>query len=363
MVEFDSGFGAGMVRWAEIYLNRIRDNYSLIKSLMGKKRIIAVVKANAYGHGSVEVAEFLEKNTDVELFAVATFDEGRELRERGIKRKIIVMSTPIEMGVKEALDFKLTPVVFDFEGIKLVKELGIPFQVKVDTGMGRLGFLLSDQNRLIEELRFSKVEGVMSHFPSADEDEEFTRYQFKSFISFVKKLNKALKRQMCVHIDNSSAVRFKFNSLLTHSRIGIALYGSKPSKDFPVNLKQVMEVKSKVIQVKELPKGYGISYGRTYVTKKREKVAVVAFGYADGLMRSLSNKGYLLVNGEKCKIRGRVCMDMTVVSADGVPVSRGDVAVVSNEDLRFDEIADLAGTIPYEVMCGISPRVKRIFLS
>ncbi len=352
-----------MVRWAEIHLVRVKRNYESVKSILNRKKFIAVVKANAYGHGSFEVANFLENNTDVDSFAVATFDEGRELREKGIKKKIIVMSTPLEMGIKEVLELGLTPVVFDFDSLKLVKELEVPFQVKVDTGMGRLGFLMSERDRLIDELMGSNVEGVMSHFPSADEDEKFTREQFRAFVEFVDELKKATGKRMDVHIDNSAAIRFGFNSSLTHSRIGIALYGAKPSPDFPLNLEQVMEVKSKVIQVKELPEGYGISYGRTYVTDKREKVAVVAFGYADGLMRSLSNKGFLLIGGKRCKIRGRVCMDMTVVSAESVQVSKGDVAIISDNELSFEKIAQMAGTIPYEVMCGISPRVKRVFLS
>ncbi len=350
-----------MVRWAEVYLNRLKSNYESLRKLLKGKKLIAVVKANAYGHGSVEVSKFLERETDVDAFAVATFDEGRELRESGIKREIIVMSTPIEMGVDEIRELRLTPVVFDFESLKLAKELSTPFQIKLDTGMGRLGFTPDEWNTLLEKLEGSKVCGVMSHFPCADEDEAFTKKQFRDFTGFVRRAEEVLGKRLSVHMDNSAALRFRFNSVLTHSRVGIALYGSYPSGNFPVKLEQVMEVKSKVIQVKELPEGFGISYGRTYITKRRERVAVVAFGYADGLPRAVSNRGHLIVNGRRCPIRGRVCMDMTVVSLNG-NASKGDVAVISDRRIRFEKIADIAGTIPYEVMCGISPRVKRVFI-
>jgi len=160
---------------------------------------------------------------------------------------------------------------------------------------------------------------------------------------------------------NSAAVPKKFDSFLTHCRVGLALYGSMPYKGYEVKLRQVMEVKAKVISVKELPPNFPVSYAKTYRTKGSEKVAVIAFGYADGLLRSLSSKGSVLIKGRRCPVRGRICMDMTVVSVEGVPVKKGDTAVVSGEGITFDELAELAGTIPYEVMCDISPRVKRIY--
>ncbi|WP_163327997.1 alanine racemase [Desulfurobacterium thermolithotrophum] len=349
-----------MLRWAEIHLNRLFHNYREIKKISGRKKIFAVVKANAYGHGSIRISKFLEDKTDVSGFAVATFEEGKELREARVRREILVMASHLEEGYKEAVDYRLTPVIFDFEGLKLVKELNIPFHVKIDTGMGRLGFLEDEWNELLSELKYSKVEGIMSHFSSADEDLGFTREQFKKFYSFASEL-KQLKPEIKIHIDNSAAIPIKFDSILTHCRVGIALYGSKPYSDYPLNLKQVMEVKAKVISVKNLPSEFPISYSKTYKTSKREKVAVISFGYADGLLRSLSNKGEVLINGKRCPIRGRICMDMTIVSVEGLKVRKGDTAVISGEKLTFEEIAEKAGTIPYEIMCDISPRVKRIY--
>ncbi len=349
-----------MLRWAEVHLDRLLHNYREIKKLTKKKKIFAVVKANAYGHGSVEVSKFLEKNSDVYGFAVATFEEGVELREAGIGREILVMASHLEEGYRESVNYTLTPVIFDFEDLKLVKELGIPFHVKVDTGMGRLGFLEDDWDRLILELDGSNVEGVMSHFSSADEDREFTQKQFEKFLSFARRLRQ-LKPDIKVHIDNSAAVPEKFDSILTHCRVGLALYGSKPYESYPADLRQVMEVKAKVISVKELPAGFPVSYSKTYRTSEREKIAVISFGYADGLLRTLSNRGEVFINGIRCPIRGRVCMDMTVVSVEKVDVKKGDTAIISGEELTFNEIAEKAGTISYEIMCDISPRVKRIY--
>lgn len=350
-----------MLRWAEIYLDRLLHNYKEIKKFSKEKQIFAVVKANAYGHGNVKVSKFLEKNSDVYGFAVATFEEGVELRKSGVKREILVMASNLKEGYRDAVNYKLTPVIYDFDDLKLVKELGISFHVKVDTGMGRLGFLENEWYRLILELENSNVEGIMSHFSSADDDEDFTEEQFKKFHFFVSKLKK-IKPSLKVHIDNSAAVPEEFDFLLTHCRVGIALYGSKPYEGYPIDLKQAMEVKAKVISVKTLPNNFPVSYSKTYRTQKKEKVAVISFGYADGLLRSLSNRGEVLINGKRCPIRGRICMDMTVVSVEGVKVKKGDTATISGEKLTFNEIAENAETIPYELMCAVSPRVKRVYL-
>jgi alanine racemase len=348
-----------MLRWAEVHLGRLLHNFCEVKKLSGRKKIFAVVKANAYGHGSKEISKFLERNTDVAGFSVATFEEGRELREAGIKREILVMASNLQEGYREAVELNLTPVIFDFEDLKLVKELKIPFHVKVDTGMGRLGFLERDWERLFLELKDSKVEGIMSHFCCADEDDEFTKKQLKKFFLFAKEIRK-IKKNLKVHIDNSAAIAKKFDSLLTHVRVGLVLYGLEPFKDYPAKLKQIMEVKAKVISVKELPPSFPVSYSKTYITRNNERIAVISFGYADGLLRALSNKGEVLINSFRFPIRGRICMDTTVVSVDG-KVKKGDIATISGEELTFSELAEKAGTIPYEIMCGISQRVKRIY--
>ncbi|WP_457568156.1 alanine racemase [Desulfurobacterium sp.] len=350
-----------MLRWAEVHLNRLKKNYENLKKFAGSKKIIAVVKANAYGHGSVAVASFLERNTDVSAFAVATLFEGMELREGGVKRPIIVMSNPLFENVKDFVEYRLTPVIFDFDSLRVALETGVPFHVKLDTGMGRLGFLPSDFQKLKQVFSSPLFKGIMSHFPVSDEDEDFTTQQFLFFMDFVKEALK-VKNDIVVHVDNSAAIPYQFDSLLTHSRIGLALYGSRPFPDFPVDIEQVMEIKSRLIQVKTLPENWGISYGRTYVTSAEERVGVVAFGYADGLMRSLSGRWQVKINGRMCPVRGRICMDMTVVSLEGADARPGDEVVITDREITFDKMAREAGTISYEIMCDVSPRVKRVFL-
>ncbi|WP_456342245.1 alanine racemase [Thermovibrio sp.] len=349
-----------MLRWAEVHLDRLLSNYTEVEKLARGKKIFAVVKANAYGHGSLKVAKFLEEKTGVYGFAVATYGEGAELCEGGVKRPILVMSSTVEEGKKYLKELPLTPVVYDFEELKLVKELKVPFHLKVDTGMGRLGFLKNEWGELLKEVKGLKVEGVMTHFCCADEENGFTFKQLEEFKKFLKELRKRLSRPLIVHAENSAALSKGLNEVLTHSRVGLALYGSKPFPSYPVDLKQVMEVKAKILTVKELPPGHPISYSATYRTPKRERVAVVAFGYADGYPRELSNRGRVLINGRVCPVRGRVCMDMVVVS---VPkgVKKGAVATLFGEGLTFDEVAKECGTIPYELMCRISQRVERVY--
>ncbi|WP_457679366.1 alanine racemase [Thermovibrio sp.] len=348
-----------MLRWAEVHLDRLVENYLKVRETSGKK-IYAVVKANAYGHGSLEVSRALQEKTDVYGFAVATYQEGKELVEGGIKRPILVMSSTVEEGREVLKELPLTPVVYDFTELELVKEIRAPFVVKVDTGMGRLGFTKEEWDRLIRELEGSKVKGVMSHFCCADESKEITEGQLKLFKDFVKELKKRVKFPLEVHAENSAATALKLNGLLTHSRVGLALYGSKPLPNYPVNLKQVMEVKARVLTVKELPPNHPISYGATYKTKSREKVAVVAFGYGDGYPRELSGKGEIVVNGKRWPVRGRVCMDMTIISVDG-RVKKGSTATIYGGEITFDEVAKRCGTIPYELMCRISQRVERLY--
>ena len=347
-----------MLRWAEVHLDRLVRNFRKIEEL-SKKKIYAVVKANAYGHGSIEISRVLEERTSVYGFCVATYEEGAELRQSGIRRPILVMSSTLSEGREFLAEYDLTPVVYDFEELKIVKELSVPFHIKVDTGMGRLGFVESEWNGLLEELRGTKLKGVMTHFSSADEDEDYTLYQLDRFNAFLSKLKGEFKL-LEVHAENSSALRFGFGAPLTHSRVGLALYGVKPCSNFP-DLEQVMEVRAKVLTVKELPEGSFVSYSRSYRTEKREKVAVISFGYADGYPRELSNRGKVFLKGKFCPVRGRVCMDMTVVSVEGLEVKKGDVVEIYGRRLPFVEVSRELGKIPYELMTSISQRVRRIY--
>ncbi len=266
---------------------------------------------------------------------------------------------------KEEVDiynhYNLTPVVYDFiqlENAKFLKNRDI--HIKFDTGMGRLGFYNEDVESIKKHLKDFNVEGILSHFPSADTDRELTEKQILLFKSILKNLNITPKY---VHIQNSAGIVYNCD-FCNIVRVGIAMYGEKPSEDFPIDLKQVMSVKAKIISTKNLKKGKSVSYNGTFKADKDMKIAIIAFGYADGMPRLLSNKGYVLYKGRKAKIIGNITMDMTIIDiTDFEDIKVGDYVTVfgydNGEKISFKEVADIVGTIPYEIMCGISKRVAR----
>ncbi len=311
-----------------------------------KKKIIAVIKSDAYGMGVEYIAPILNELEEIDSFAVANVSEGICLRELGIKKEILVLGGIFPEEVHLFKEYELTPVVSDKAHLKALENTDIRFHVKYDTGMGRLGFL----EEFIDDER---ITGVMSHL-STPADREFSELQIERFKRIVKKYKKPLK----VHLESSAGIIYRV-PFTTHIRVGLAIYGERPLKNYPVKLKPAISIRARVISVKEVPKGTPISYGRTYITDKKTKIGIVAFGYADGLMKSLSNKGYLLFNGCKLKILGNITMDMTVVDAGDCNICAGDWITVIDENRTFGDLAREAGTIPYEIMCNISRRVKR----
>ncbi len=346
--------------FAEINVDFLKDNLQKIYKLSNKK-IWAVVKADAYGHGSVIVSKNIENLDFIEGFCVATPIEGKELREEGINKKILVLGGLFKEEVDIYNLYNLTPVVYDFtqiENAKFLKNNNI--HIKFDTGMGRLGFCKGDIENIKKHLDYFNVEGVLSHFPSADTNKELTNNQILMLKYILDNLNINPKY---IHTQNSTGLVYKCDFCNT-VRVGIAMYGEKPSEDFPIDLKQIMTVKAKIISVKNIKKGSSISYNGTFIADRDMKIAVVAFGYADGMPRLLSNKGYVLYKGKKAKIVGNVTMDMTIIDVtDFEDVKVGDYVTVfgydNNEKISFKEVADMVGTIPYEIMCGISKRVLR----
>ncbi len=329
----------------EIIGERIRENCKNIFKYTGKK-IIAVVKSDAYGIGIRYIAPLLENVDEVEYFAVASPDEGAVLRNIGVRKKILVLGGVLKEEIDTLLENSLIPVVSNMSHYKLVKDLKIPFHVKFDTGMGRLGFT--------EPVKLEgTVEGIMSHF-STPTDRCFSMAQVEAF----KKIVEAYKDIGVVHMESSAGLIYNLD-FTTHVRIGLAIYGEKPVRDYPINIKPSLTLKAKVISVKELPSGYPISYGRTYITRGPTKIGVVAFGYADGLMKSLSNKLKLMVKSKNVPVIGNITMDMTIVDITGTDVKEGDWIYIVNEHQTFSHISKLAGTIPYEIMCNISSRVER----
>ena len=332
----------------EINAKRIKENVKALYKFSGKK-IIAVVKADAYGVGVEYVAPILNELEEIDSFAVACVHEGVQLREMGIKKEILVLGGILEEELSLVQDYGLTPVVSDYEHLKILGDSPISFHVKYDTGMGRLGFIK-------EIIQDERITGVMSHL-SSPADREFSLKQIKKF----KEIIKHYKNVQKIHLESSAGVIYKV-PYTTHIRVGLAIYGEKPLKNYPVNIKPALSLKAKIISVKEVPAKYPISYRRTYITPAKTRIGIVAFGYADGLMKSLSNRGYLLYKGKPLKILGNVTMDMTIVELGEIQARVGDYVDIVNENRSFTALSKDAKTIPYELMCDLSRRIKRVVI-
>jgi len=229
--------------------------------------------------------------------------------------------------------------------------------------MNRLGFYIEDIEKVINLVKNLNIQGFMTHFPSADIDKNYTENQIKKFHKALEVLNKNNIYPKYIHSQNSAGLTYKcdFCNLV---RIGLVLYGENPYENFPLKLENIMYVKAKLISIKNLKKGEKVSYTGSFTAEKDMKIGVVSFGYADGLPRLLSNKGYFLINGKKAKIIGNITMDMSIVDLSNINAKIGDEVVIigkqNNKEIKFADVAKLAQTIPYEIMCGISKRVRRI---
>ncbi len=330
---------------------RVKNLVENVKSLcrFSQKPIIAVVKADAYGVGAMQVCSVLEGLKEVSAFAVACVEEGIELRKAGIRKKVLVLGGALKGEEKAFVEYALTPVLSHREHLKALEGIDIPIQVKYDTGMGRLGFL----EELVKDHR---IEGVLSHL-SSPLDEEHSRLQIERF----QRITKHYQNLKYVHMESSAGVIYRI-PFTTYIRIGLALYGEKPMQNYPVELKPALELRAKLISVKTLPAGFPISYSKSHITDKPTKVGVVAFGYADGLMKSLSNKAYLFYKGKPVKIIGNITMDMTMVDLTNTDAQVGDWIEIVGQNQSFTDLAKLAGTIPYELMTNLSSRIRRVVL-
>lgn len=362
--------------WAEIDIDALVHNYKRIRQTAGSAKILAAVKAEAYGHGGREVARILE-HLGVEYFGVAGVEEGIDLRTNGQIRRPILILSPIpyrEIGL--IFDYNLTPNVTEEAFAKaLAQEANrrsrkLAVHVEVDTGMGRTGVSLSEAPALIN-LVVNKpgltLEGVFTHFPSAEDDAEFTNRQIEQFEHLTKRLANEGIAVPSLHSANSAAL-FRYPcARYDLVRPGLALYGIEPEgfKE-TLDLHPVMTLKTRIANLRTLPPGASISYGRTFILKRETRVATLSVGYGDGYPRSLSNRGEVLYEGKRYPIIGTVCMDLTMVDLDEAPHAKiGDEVILIGRDsgnvLDAEEIARWANTIPYEITTGISPRVPRIY--
>ena len=365
--------------WAEIDLDALVHNFDIIKKEATGAKLMAVVKADAYGHSARIVAPILEQH-GADAFAVSNIEEAITLRGCGITRPILILGyTPVSMAAQLYLN-DISQCVYSPEYAAALSKracadgVKVKVHIKLDTGMSRLGFDCRDETLSgIEEavtaarLKGFVFEGIFTHFAVSDRTETsedgFTDKQYSRFCTAAERFEKAGLRPKYRHCCNSAAFCLDSDKHFDMCRPGIILYGLTPSSDLKLkeNFVPVMTVKSVVSMVKTIKKGDNVSYGRTFTAEKEMKIATVTAGYADGYPRLLSNKGYVLINGKRANIIGRVCMDqMSVDVSDIDNVKQGDEVILFGKTLPVEELADMCGTINYEIICGISPRVPRI---
>ena len=362
--------------WAEVDLKAIEYNYKQVRKAVGKKiNIMVVVKANAYGHGTVEVSGVLEK-LGVDYLGVATTDEAVRLRDHGIKTPVLILGSVLPSEVKVAIEKDITLTLCSDDLLDAIKKEAqdgskVKVHIKVDTGMGRIGIWHEEALPFAKKALAEKclaVEGIYTHFSAAGRDDFFTNYQIEAFEKLLADLEKHWIKIPLRHAANSIAtVDFK-RSHLNFVRPGLIIYGMYPKYTFPklIKLKPALSLKTKIVFIKDTPPGRSISYGRTYVTQKHTKVATLPIGYADGYCRNLSNRAYALVKGHRAPVIGKVTMDQTMIDVGHIKgVKIGDEVVLigkqGREEIRMEKLARLAGTIAYEVASLISNRVPRIY--
>ena len=357
---------------AEILLGVIADNFRVVRKAAGTRKVLAVVKADAYGHGVVPVARRLQAE-GVDGFGVALAEEGLELREAGIDRAILVLNGINGGAHREIIAAGLTPVVYDISEARAFQAVSadrpIDVHLKVDTGMGRLGVPLDQLQEFLRELRSCpaiRVAGLMTHLSTADADPAYVAAQmdeFKLAQGFVRRFGHA---PSVLHAANSAAL---FRHPETHFdwvRPGISIYGYAGSDSVDVPLRPAMRWRTEILRIRTLRPGQSAGYGRSFVARCDTRLATIPLGYGDGLFRSASNRGHVLIRGARCPIVGNIAMDLTTVDVSDVPgASVGDEALLLGEQagvtLDARDLAEAANTIPYEVLTNVSRRVPRVY--
>lgn len=366
--------------WAEVNLDNIAHNIGQYRRHLGSRvEIMAVVKADGYGLGAVEVSK-AALAAGASWLAVAFFEEAVELRRARIEAPILLFGfTPPELAPL-LLKYKLTPLLFGWETAQAFSRwfagrgCRLPVHLNVDTGMGRLGIPAAQAVSFIEALATLpgiEMEGLLTHLATADEEDSFyTNRQLDYFNKITTACRERGIEFRYYHAANSAGAAAHPGARFNLVRLGISLYGYYPSealKKSPLKLRAALSLKSRIVMIKEVPPGTAISYGRTYVTSNRSIIATVPVGYGDGYSRELSNRGQLLVRGRRVPVIGRVCMDHLMLDLSGVQgAAEGDEVVVygrqGEEEITLDEVAGMLGTINYELLCRLGKRVARLYL-
>lgn len=363
--------------WAEVSLDNIAYNVRQFRSLIGPGcELMAVVKANGYGHGALETAYTMIAH-GTNWLAVALPEEGVRLRRGGITAPILVLGAVSADELDVCVTHDLAVTVFEPHIAHLLSKAAVDQQrpakvhIKVDTGMGRLGLLPKDflyLLELVQSLPALEIQGVFTHFARADEPSlEYTRWQWGRFQGVWRDLKAHSTAIPLIHAANTAATLFFPESRLDLVRVGLGLYGLYPDARRPIKLKPALSLKTRVAFVKRVPAGSAISYDSTYVSWKETSIVVLPIGYADGLRRGLSNRGNVLIRGQYCPIVGRVTMDHTLVDVGDLPVSIGDEVILIGSDGRNEISADTwaqhLDTINYEITCMLSSRIERVYLA
>jgi len=374
----------GRPTYAEIDLAALKHNYQLIRSsIPSQTEILAVVKADAYGHGFMDISRELEL-FGVNAFGVAFLAEGIQLRKSGSDKPILLLGGIYPGQERKCIGFNLSTTVFTLEQAQALNQAAsgklfrrAQLHLKIDTGMGRLGVPFHEVPQFLAELKKLpniELEGVISHFASADElddsGQDFTRLQKERFAWALAEVRAAGFTPRYIHIANSAAALLNDIPECNLIRPGIALYGALPSGDFQgkLELKPVMRLKSRIAMLKWVDSGSTVSYARRFTANQRTLIASVPVGYADGYPRALTNRGEALIRGQRARVAGTVCMDWIMLDVTGIEgVAVGDPVTLMGSDgsgrcIHAEELATWAETIPYAIFCGISKRVPRVYL-
>lgn len=362
---------------AEIDLSAIAFNLKGVRARVGSKvKVMAVVKANAYGHGIEAVARFVERSL-ADYFGVATAEEGVVLREAGIRKPIHIFTLPADSQARLAADFNLEPTICSSDDIRILEKAGqkarktIPVHLKIETGMNRVGVHKEDLGILLRELGKAKrveIKGIYTHFANADErDKQFFQAQLNEFREALAFLDQEGVTAELVHCANSAAILDAPESWFSMVRPGVMMYGYYPSKTTTesVPLRPAMQLQTSVAMVKWIEEGETVSYGRRFTALRRTQIATLPVGYADGITRLLTGKASVLLRGKRFPVAGTICMDQLMVDVGDAKVARGDTAVLigAQNGARQSawDLAEAIGTIPYEICCAISSRVPRVY--
>ncbi|RRD39717.1 alanine racemase [Leptotrichia sp. OH3620_COT-345] len=357
--------------WAEINIKNLYENIKELEKITSKEHIMAVIKADAYGHGMLKICNLLIKK-GILNFAVATADEALEIRKMNESVNILILG-PIENDYVNSVSEKnIYFTVTDFEEIDYLEKnhCNVDVFIKIDTGMGRVGFQsheIEKMTDILKNCKYVRPIGVFSHFSSSDSDGNYTDMQSERFEEISEIMMKEISTIKYRHLHNSFGSLKSCKKKYDFIRVGIIAYGGVTEKEtVPYKFKPVMSLYAKISYIKTLHEDSYISYGNTYLGKKGETLATVSIGYADGVRRELSNSGYVYYKGFKCRIVGRVCMDQLIILLPEILVKKakkGDIVEFFGENISAVEVADICGTISYEILCGISQRVPRIYIN